>query len=123
MFLQLQGVHEDFITSNFLCGLVNLKDFLPIELFKTTCFRPGQNVGPCHGDSGGGLYYRVGNTWFIQGIVSATVIDKGRCDVSKYSVYTNILKLVDWIQESMRDKVYVSWTDIALNCNFTRNYE
>lgn len=75
------------------------------------------------GDSGGGLYFKVHDTWYIQGIVSSTVIDKGRCDVSKYSVYTNILFLVDWIKESMKDKIYVAWTDIALQCNFTRNYE
>lgn len=75
------------------------------------------------GDSGGGFYYRVGTTWYIQGIVSASVIDQGRCDVSKYSVYTNILKLVDWIKDAMRDKISVSWNDITLYCKFLRNYE
>lgn len=65
----------------------------------------------------------MGQTWFIQGIVSASVIDQGRCDVSKYSVYTNILKLVDWIKEAQQDKISVLWNDITLNCKFLRNYE
>lgn len=65
----------------------------------------------------------MGTTWFIQGIVSASVIDQGRCDVSKYSVYTNILKLVDWIKDAMQEKVNVAWDDITLNCKFLRNYE
>ncbi|CRK96378.1 CLUMA_CG009795, isoform A [Clunio marinus] len=99
-------------------------EFAKISSPRTFCAGwPGQNVGPCHGDSGGGFYYKVGNVWYIQGIVSATVIDGGRCDVSKYSVYTNVLKLADWIKDQMRTKVYVSWTDIPLNCVFIRNYD
>jgi secreted trypsin-like serine protease len=75
------------------------------------------------GDSGGGFYYKVGNVWHIQGIVSATVIDGGRCDVSKYSVYTNVLKLVDWIKDAQRDQIDVAWNDINLDCRFVRNFE
>lgn len=109
--------------TNEVCFLEYI-EFTKISSPRTFCAGwPGRNIGPCHGDSGGGFYYKVGTTWYIQGIVSATVIDKGRCDVSKYSVYTNILRLVDWIKESMRDKVYVAWTDVTINCNFVRNYE
>lgn len=117
-------------------------EFAKISSPRTFCAGwPGQNVGPCHGewidfrfvhinysnvclgDSGGGFYYKVGQVWYIQGIVSATVIDQGRCDVSKYSVYTNVLKLADWIKEAQRDQIDVAWNDISLNCNFLRNFE
>lgn len=53
-----------------------------------------KNAGPCNGDSGGGFFVSVNNTWFNQGIVSAAFkLSESTCDVSRHSVYTKITKL------------------------------
>lgn len=104
-------------------GQDKMLDHVTVNSFSCLNYATNNLLWTDAGDSGGGFYYKVGQVWFIQGIVSATVIDQGRCDVSKYSVYTNVLKFADWIKDSMRDKIEVAWNDISLNCKFLRNFE
>lgn len=61
----------------------------------------GQGVGPCQGDSGSGMYLRRNGRWVLRGIVSHALIDPdtGKCDTRKYSVYTDVAKYRDWLEE------------------------
>lgn len=52
----------------------------------------------CNGDSGGGFYIKVNKVYYLRGIVSSSLIKDGGCDVSKYAVYTNVLKFRGWIK-------------------------
>ncbi|XP_055610543.1 chymotrypsin-C-like [Uranotaenia lowii] len=60
----------------------------------------GQDVGPCQGDSGSGLFLkRSGNRWVLRGIVSHALLDPdtGKCDTRNYAVYTDVAKYRDWL--------------------------
>jgi secreted trypsin-like serine protease len=65
---------------------------------RTFCGGPGNGIGVCRGDSGGGLYVTDGRAYYLRGIVSSSLID-GRygCDVDTFSVFTDVLKFADWI--------------------------
>lgn len=47
---------------------------------------------------GGGFYVKPSSTWVIKGIVSSALAtgDYG-CGVESFSVYTNVVKYLDWI--------------------------
>uniref|UniRef100_A0A182QKT5 Peptidase S1 domain-containing protein n=1 Tax=Anopheles farauti TaxID=69004 RepID=A0A182QKT5_9DIPT len=63
-------------------------------------------VGPCNGDSGGGMFFTVGNVWYIRGMVSFTKPrdDALTCDTSQYTVLTNVTHYRRWIQSHMRNE-------------------
>lgn len=74
--------------------------FATISSPRTFCARGVKNdSGPCTGDSGGGLFVQKSNIWHIQGIVSASFLLSDQCDVSKYSVYTQIASFSNWINK------------------------
>ncbi|KAG5677955.1 hypothetical protein PVAND_007668 [Polypedilum vanderplanki] len=55
--------------------------------------------GVCRGDSGSGLYINHQNRWYLQGIVSSSLVDNNECDTSNDAVYTNVAKFIDWINQ------------------------
>ena len=55
--------------------------------------------GPCRGDSGGGLFVKKGETYYLKGLVSASLTSLGQCDVTNFALYTNVEKFIDWIGE------------------------
>uniref|UniRef100_A0A182QST2 Peptidase S1 domain-containing protein n=1 Tax=Anopheles farauti TaxID=69004 RepID=A0A182QST2_9DIPT len=61
------------------------------------CAGARDGVGPCNGDSGGGLFFRFGTVWFIRGIVSFAPNLDGvtKCDPTQYTVYTDVDKYLD----------------------------
>ena len=79
------------------------KNFLEISSKRTFCAGNRNWTGPCNGDSGGGLFVRVGNTFYLKGIVSASLTNSlGECDVTNFAVYTSVDKFIDWIKELTR---------------------
>ena len=70
---------------------------------RTLCACSSDESGVCFGNSGGGLVISHDNFYFLRGIVSASIIRGGFCDVSKYAVYTDILKYKDWINGFIDD--------------------
>lgn len=48
---------------------------------------------------GGGFFVKLGESWTLRGIVSATIL-KGSfdCDVDRYAIYTKVVEFYDWIQ-------------------------
>lgn len=54
--------------------------------------------GPCLGDSGGGLFVKQTQHWYLRGIISGTILDRNEsCDIAKHSIFTNFFKFTDWI--------------------------
>lgn len=49
---------------------------------------------------GGGFFVKIGSSWTLKGIVSASTLDKktGQCDVGKYALFTRVVKFNDWIE-------------------------
>lgn len=45
---------------------------------------------------------KVDASWYLRGIISSSFIVNGVCDVSKYSVYTNVAMYSEWIKEIIK---------------------
>lgn len=51
------------------------------------------------GDSGSGLFIKIGSTYYLRGIVSSSLFDEnGNCDVKNYAVYTDVPQYLKWIE-------------------------
>uniref|UniRef100_U5EYM3 Putative trypsin-like serine protease n=1 Tax=Corethrella appendiculata TaxID=1370023 RepID=U5EYM3_9DIPT len=62
-------------------------------------YRNGTSV--CNGDSGGGMFYKIGNEWQIRGIVSFSELRDDYsfiCDAKQYAVFTDVAAHIDWIK-------------------------
>lgn len=77
----------------------------------------GEGKAPCTGDSGGGFYIRGSSAWKVQGIVSSAVIDLDRgCDINKYTLYTNIARYIDWVNQVIANSRTTIFEDVELRC-------
>lgn len=65
---------------------------------RTICGGDKNGASPCLGDSGSGLFVMFEERFYLKGIVSAAEFVGGTCDVSKYSLYTNVGKFTEWIK-------------------------
>ncbi|XP_070501422.1 uncharacterized protein [Chironomus tepperi] len=77
-----------------------LKNYLLAKLSsrRTFCGGTGTGVGVCRGDSGSGLFVDDGTTYYLRGVVSSSLIGGPYgCDVDTYSVFTDVTKYIDWI--------------------------
>lgn len=73
-------------------------DLKTISSGRTFCGGDGNGTGVCKGDSGGGLYVIDEGFYYLRGIVSSSLkTAELSCDVNNYSVFTNVLKFIDWI--------------------------
>ncbi|KAL7013097.1 hypothetical protein ACKWTF_015191 [Chironomus riparius] len=65
---------------------------------RTFCAGTGTGQGVCSGDSGSGFVVEIGSAFYLRGIVSASLAESILgCDVNSYSVFTDALKYVNWI--------------------------
>lgn len=85
------------IHSNEKCFLES-NEFVNIASERTICGGARNNSGPCRGDSGGGLYAKISNVFYLKGLVSASLTDNGECDVTNFALYSNVEKYLDWIE-------------------------
>ena len=90
------------IHTNEFC-LLTTKDLSDLASNRTFCAGRGDGTGICDGDSGGGLSIKVGSTFFFRGIVSSGLHDQISCDVSKFAIFTDVLKFKPWIDQIMRE--------------------
>uniref|UniRef100_A0A182N984 Peptidase S1 domain-containing protein n=1 Tax=Anopheles dirus TaxID=7168 RepID=A0A182N984_9DIPT len=76
------------------------------------CAGNRDGIGPCNGDSGGGLFFAFDDVWYIRGMVSFTKPreDSNKCDLKQYTVFTDVAKYLDWIQSHTRGKSELSAT-------------
>jgi len=52
---------------------------------------------------GGGFFIFSESSWMVKGIVSSSTFDSSsRCDVTRYAVFTNVVKFLDWIQDKIK---------------------
>lgn len=91
---------EILIHKNEDCFLKNYL-FAKLSSLRTFCGGDGKDKGVCNGDSGGGLIVLYNNTYYIRGIISASLLTNhpNGCDVDNYSIFTNVVKFYDWINE------------------------
>ena len=88
------------IHTNEFCFLTT-KDLVDLASNRTFCAGRGDRTGVCTGDSGGGVTIKVGSTFYFRGIVSSGLFDQTTCDVSKFSIFTDVLKFKPWIDQIM----------------------
>lgn len=72
---------------------------------RTFCAGFKNGTGVCIGDSGSGFFVKNEDSHYLRGIVSSSLVGPMGCDVTKYAVYTNVLKFTNWIALTMRDGV------------------
>ena len=64
------------------------------------CAGSGTGQGVCTGDSGSGFVVEIGDIFYLRGIVSSSLSNPILgCDVNSYSVFTDTLKYVNWVNE------------------------
>ncbi|XP_060818464.1 modular serine protease-like isoform X1 [Bombus pascuorum] len=54
----------------------------------------------CEGDSGGGLFFQMGETWYLRGIVSVSPAKDYKCNYHTYTVFTSTGFFRDWIRDA-----------------------
>ncbi|XP_037049414.1 serine protease gd-like [Bradysia coprophila] len=70
---------------------------------RTFCAGDRDGTGPCNGDSGSGLAFKINGKWMLRGIVSAALADpiSSTCNLGEYVVFTDVAKFVGWIKSYM----------------------
>lgn len=68
---------------------------------RTICAGGRNDVGPCNGDSGGGLILFENGTWQLRGIVSVALADPitGNCNLKEFVVFSDVAKFLGWIHQ------------------------
>lgn len=85
------------IYSNEKCFL-EFPDLARISSSRTFCGGTADGTGVCLGDSGSGLIIKYNGDYYLRGIVSSSLRTfRWGCDVDKYSVFTDVIKYVEWI--------------------------
>ncbi len=86
----------------------------------------GEGGSPNKGDSGGGLFINRDSAWIQYGIISASLSDgRGVVLPDSFSLYTNIFKFKNWIDETVAKSGHAVMTinekdkvKIDLWCNY-----
>ncbi|CAD0204323.1 unnamed protein product [Chrysodeixis includens] len=65
----------------------------------------GYGTSTCNGDSGGGMVFKKGGSWYLRGLVSLTFARRndGRCDQDQYVIFTDLAKMLPWIEQKIGD--------------------
>ncbi|XP_035910120.1 chymotrypsinogen B-like [Anopheles stephensi] len=76
--------------------------FSQVLTTKVYCAGSRNGTSSCNGDSGGGMFFRMGGYWFQRGITSFASVDEnlsGICNSHGYVGYTDVAKYLDWLRE------------------------
>lgn len=72
----------------------------------------GSEANPCVSDSGTGIYAKSGDSYYVNGIVSASLLsDCCTCDYNNFEVYTSVGDFTNWIYK------YIGYST-SLDCNY-----
>lgn len=66
-------------------------------------------VGPCLGDSGGGLYILEGGRWRLRGVVSLSLRPENgdkTCNLDEYVIFTDAAKYLPWIKGIVQSSLF-----------------
>uniref|UniRef100_A0A182RPS9 Peptidase S1 domain-containing protein n=1 Tax=Anopheles funestus TaxID=62324 RepID=A0A182RPS9_ANOFN len=69
---------------------------------KVYCAGSRNGTSSCNGDSGGGMFFRMGGYWFLRGLTSFSSQNEteiGICNSYGYVVYTDVAKYLDWMSD------------------------
>jgi secreted trypsin-like serine protease len=95
------------VVSQSECSNVNEGGSLTSINSRSTTYCAGlkNKTNVCNGDSGGGMVFPLKSEdttrWYLQGIVSAGLSDRGKCDPEKYSVFTRVGRYASWITRTL----------------------
>jgi secreted trypsin-like serine protease len=107
------------------CTNANVRFF---ELISNRIFCAGfvnQGKAACKGDSGGGfLQYDITARRFnLAGIVSGTLYNSmNECEINTYSVFNDVRKFVDWINEGVEKTKDLRWQKVEFQCEMRKTY-
>ncbi|CAH1735925.1 unnamed protein product [Chironomus riparius] len=92
---------------------------------------------PCKGDSGGGFHVKLGQSYYVVGIISAAI--HGECKLNEFVLFTNVPKFVSWITretdidntgetidlvlESLKCKFYYNSNDDRYECLSEKSFK
>lgn len=82
-----------------LCDAPDLASFASKRHF---CAGLQNGTGPCYGDSGSGFVVSVGRSFRLKGIVSASRVNTGICDVISRTLFTDVPKFSGWIDRMIQ---------------------
>lgn len=76
-----------------------LEDPPILQISSSRTFCAGLKTGICFGDSGSGYVIKIGRYFYLKGIVSSSSFtEEDECDVTRYAIYTDVIKYKHWIQ-------------------------
>jgi secreted trypsin-like serine protease len=84
-----------------------------------------QGKSACQGDSGGGLvgYDKSKRSFNLAGIVSGSLYTLDECNVNTYSVFTDVAKYADWINESVEKTKDFRWQEVEFECEMKEEWK
>ncbi|XP_050302885.1 serine protease gd-like [Anthonomus grandis grandis] len=65
----------------------------------TFCAGERDGSGTCIGDSGAGFMMVKNGKFYLRGLASLVLSDKGKCDLANFMVFCDVGKLTDWIRQ------------------------
>ena len=73
------------------------------------------------GDSGGGFHVKIGQSYYVVGIISSAV--SRECRENEFVLFTNIPKFINWIKIfiNSNDESIDEWILEPLKCEFYAN--
>jgi len=105
--------HEDVLKylkipiqdSNEECFHTN-EALLKLSSSQTFCAGNRNGSSVCMGDSGNGLFIKYADTYFLRGIVSASLYTDHSCDVYNFAIFTNVVEFSKWILDRISSPGY-----------------
>lgn len=69
----------------------------------TYCAGYSEGTSVCNSDSGGGMVFKKGTSWYLRGLSSISVArsSENRCDPTHYVLFTDIAKFLPWIEANI----------------------
>ncbi|XP_052901979.1 CUB and peptidase domain-containing protein 1-like [Anopheles moucheti] len=89
------------VVSHITCIESNREVFAYQLTSNMLCAGKRDGISTCNGDSGGGLFFKYNDVWYIRGVVSFTKPDENTriCDTKEYTVFTDVAKYLKWIEQ------------------------
>jgi secreted trypsin-like serine protease len=94
----LKSIETPIANSNEECFYTN-DALVQISSVRTFCGGSRGGAGVCLGDSGNGLFVVHSETYYLRGIVSASLYSNNDCDVHNHAIFTDVLKFNSWVVE------------------------
>jgi secreted trypsin-like serine protease len=82
-----------------------------------------QGKSVCQGDGGGGFWQfdKTTRRFNLAGIISGTLYNPlNECNINTYSVFTDVAKFVDWINERVEKTKDSKWQGVEFQCEMSK---